>query len=105
MKSAATALRQSVVNSSTALAASIEALDWARIGTELDAHGCATTGVLLSADQCEALAAAYQSDATFRSRVVMARHGFGRGEYKYFAYPLREVVAALRTALYPRLSA
>jgi hypothetical protein len=105
MKGAATALRQSAVNSSTALAASIEALDWARIGTELDAHGCATTGVLLSADQCEALAAAYQSDATFRSRVVMARHGFGRGEYKYFAYPLREVVAALRTALYPRLSA
>jgi hypothetical protein len=105
MKGAATALRQSAVNSSTALAASIDALDWARIGTELDAHGCATTGVLLSGEQCEALAAAYQSDAIFRSRVVMARHGFGRGEYKYFAYPLPELVAVLRTALYPRLSA
>ena len=105
MKRAAAALRQSAVNLSTALAASIDALDWTRIGTELDAHGCATTGVLLSGEQCEALAAAYRSDAIFRSRVIMARHGFGRGEYKYFAYPLPEQVAVLRTALYPRLCA
>ena len=105
MKRAAAALRQSAVNSSDALAASIDALDWARIETDLDAHGCATTGVLLSGEQCEALAAAYRSDAIFRSRVIMARHGFGRGEYKYFAYPLPEQVAVLRTALYPRLCA
>jgi len=105
MKRAAAALRQSAVNSSAALAASIDALDWARIETDLDAHGCATTGVLLSGEQCEALAAAYRSDAIFRSRVIMARHGFGRGEYKYFAYPLPEQVAVLRTALYPRLCA
>jgi hypothetical protein len=104
MTRAATARRQSAVNSTTALAASLGALDWARIAAELDAHGCATTGVLLSREQCETLAAAYQSDAIFRSRVVMARHGFGRGEYKYFAYPLPELVAALRTALYPDLS-
>ena len=89
---------------SRALAAQIEALDWARIAGDLDAHGCATTGPLLTAAQCAALAQTYTSDAPFRSRVVMARHGFGRGEYKYFAYPLPEPVAALRAALYPPLA-
>ena len=87
-----------------ALATQIEALDWARIAGDLDAHGCATTGPLLTAAQCAALAQTYTSDAPFRSRVVMARHGFGRGEYKYFAYPLPEPVAALRAALYPPLA-
>jgi hypothetical protein len=119
MRRIATALRQNAVNSSTALAAAIDALDWARIAAELDQYGCATTGVLFSGEQCETLAAAYQSPhpnpppqagegrvgTMFRSRVVMARHGFGRGEYKYFAYPLPELVAVLRTALYPPLSA
>jgi uncharacterized protein len=66
--------------------------------------GCATTGPLLSADECAALAQSYAADAPFRSRIVMSRHGFGRGEYKYFAYPLPEVVAALRGALYPPLA-
>jgi hypothetical protein len=89
---------------SRALATQIEALDWARIAGDLDAHGCATTGRLLTAAQCAALAQTYTSDAPFRSRVVMARHGFGRGEYKYFAYPLPEPVAALRAALYPPLA-
>ncbi len=83
----------------------IAALDWTRVATELDAHGSATTGPLLAEEECAALAALYASDAPFRSRVVMARHGFGRGEYKYFAYPLPELIAALRTALYPRLAA
>ena len=87
-----------------ALATQIEALDWARIAGDLDAHGCATTGPLLTAAQCAALAQTYTSDASFRSRVVMARHGFGRGEYKYFAYPLPEPVAVLRAALYPPLA-
>jgi uncharacterized protein len=86
------------------LAIPIEAFDWARIAADLDAHGCATTGRLLSAQQCTALAETYAIDAPFRSRVVMARHGFGRGEYKYFAYPLPEPVAVLRTALYPPLA-
>jgi len=86
------------------LAIPIEAIDWARIAADLDAHGCATTGRLLSAQQCAALAKTYATDAPFRSRVVMARHGFGRGEYKYFAYPLPEPVAVLRTALYPPLA-
>ena len=86
------------------LAAQIAALEWTGIAAELDNHGCATTGRLLTAQQCSALATSYASDALFRSRVVMVRHGFGRGEYKYFAYPLPELVAALRVALYPPLA-
>lgn len=86
------------------LAIPIEAIDWARIAADLDAHGCATTGRLLSAQQCTELAETYATDAPFRNRVVMARHGFGRGEYKYFAYPLPEPVAVLRAALYPPLA-
>jgi len=89
---------------SAAPSLAIEAIDWARIAADLDAHGCATTGRLLSAQQCIELAATYATDAPFRSRVVMARHGFGRGEYKYFAYPLPEPVAVLRAALYPPLA-
>ncbi len=71
-----------------------------RVAAQLDAHGCATTGPLLTPAQCAALAGTYASDAPFRSRIVMARHGFGRGEYKYFAYPLPDLVAELRAALY-----
>jgi hypothetical protein len=81
----------------------IAALDWAALSAQLDAYGCATTGALLSAQECATLAAMYVSDDLFRSRIVMARHGFGRGEYKYFAYPLPEPVQTLRTALYPSL--
>jgi uncharacterized protein len=82
-----------------------EALDWAAMASSLDAQGCAVTGPLLTADECAALAGRYAEDKPFRSRVIMARHGFGRGEYKYFAYPLPELIQALRTALYPRLAA
>jgi hypothetical protein len=86
------------------IAARIEALDWERIAADLDAHGCATTGVLLDPDECVSLRDAYAADAPFRSRIVMARHGFGRGEYKYFAYPLPDLVAALRASLYAPLA-
>ena len=79
--------------------------DWARIGSELDAHGSAVLENLISPDECDELAAAYVNDALFRSRVVMAKHGFGRGEYKYFSYPLPDLIAGLRTALYPHLAA
>ena len=83
----------------------LAALDWSESRSALDTHGCATTGVLIGADECAALAGTYPRDELFRSRVIMARHGFGRGEYKYFAYPLPETIAALRTALYPPLAA
>ena len=79
-------------------------IDWERVGTELDARGCAVIEGLVSAADCDSLAALYASDAHFRSRVVMARHGFGRGEYKYFRYPLPALVARLRAALYAPLA-
>ena len=82
----------------------VAALDWRRIGAELDAQGCAIVTQMLAARECIALAQSYAADELFRSRVVMARHGFGRGEYKYFAYPLPDAVARLRTALYPQLA-
>jgi hypothetical protein len=82
----------------------VDALAWERVAQDLDAHGCARVEGLLGADACEALAGLYPLEDRFRSRVVMARHGFGRGEYRYFRYPLPELVSALRTALYPRLA-
>jgi len=82
----------------------IAALDWNRIESDLGDRGYATTGRLLSAAECSSLAAAYEIEARFRSRIVMAKHGFGRGEYKYFKYPLPELVARLRPALYQRLA-
>lgn len=84
--------------------ARIEALPWEAIGQELDARGCAAIERLLTSDECRAMAALYPEDDVFRSRVVMERHGYGRGEYRYFSYPLPALVADLRTALYPRLA-
>jgi uncharacterized protein len=86
------------------LSARVRALDWPRIAADLDAQGCAILPSLLASAECQALAASYGAEERFRSRVVMARHGFGRGEYKYFAYPLPDLVATLRTALYPWLA-
>ena len=83
---------------------SLGSVDWAAAAFELDAAGCAALGPLLTAAQCAALAASYACEEGFRSRVVMARHGFGRGEYRYFAYPLPPVVEQLRAALYPHLA-
>lgn len=80
-------------------------IDWDRVGRELDAFGCAVIPGLLGPRDCAAAAALYERPSLFRSRVVMARHGFGRGEYQYFAYPLPAAVAALRTELYPPLAA
>ena len=87
-----------------ALGQRLNELDWAAIAANLDAHGCATTGPLLTADECVSLAGAYEADGLFRSRIAMARHGFGRGEYKYFAYPLPDIVSELRSMLYPPLA-
>jgi uncharacterized protein len=82
----------------------LNALDWRRISQELDNQGSVVLERLASADECQALAAMYLKDEFFRSRVVMGRHGFGRGEYKYFSYPLPDVIAELRAGLYPRLA-
>ncbi|MEJ8847463.1 2OG-Fe(II) oxygenase [Variovorax rhizosphaerae] len=78
-------------------------VDWEAVGQSLDAEGHAIIEGVLKPAQCEALAALYARDELFRSRVVMARHGFGSGEYKYLAYPLPLLVARLREAFYPRL--
>ncbi|MFB9245243.1 2OG-Fe(II) oxygenase [Massilia antarctica] len=81
-----------------------EAIDWDRIGADLDAHGCAVVQGLLDAQECSAYAGAYDDQARYRSRVVMERHGFGRGEYRYFDYPLPERLAELRTGMYGPLA-
>lgn len=85
-------------------ASHVNGLDWGPIASALDAHGCAVVESLLSAPECTALAACYKNDDLFRSRVVMARHGFGRGEYKYFRYPLPDLIATLRQTLYAKLA-
>ena len=82
----------------------VAALDWRSLGAELDAQGSAVIPQLLSALECRSLAALFVQDRLFRSRVVMARHGFGRGEYRYFAYPLPAQIAPWREALYARLA-
>jgi len=82
----------------------LNALDWRRISQELDNQGSVVLERLASTDECRALAAMYHKDEFFRSRVVMGRHGFGCGEYKYFNYPLPDVIAELRAGLYPRLA-
>jgi hypothetical protein len=78
--------------------------DWDRLSADLNAQGCAVLEKLLPPDECRRLASLYAKEDGFRSRVIMSRHGFGKGEYKYFAYPLPEPVASLRTALYPPLA-
>ncbi len=79
-------------------------VDWAHVQTQLDAKGFAVMPKLLSPGACAGIAAMYPEDNRFRSRIVMARHGFGRGEYKYFDNPLPNPVGALRTGLYPELA-
>ncbi len=83
--------------------ARVAALDWPRIEANLDKSGHAVSGPLLSPAECASIAETYSTDAGFRSRVVMARHGYGQGEYRYFAYPLPDPIEALRRAFYPRL--
>jgi len=75
-----------------------------RIDEALDTQGCAVVRGLMSAQRCREIAALYDDDTRFRSRVVMARHGFGRGEYRYFSYPLPDLVQTLRASAYPHLA-
>jgi hypothetical protein len=81
----------------------VKAIDWEQVLQELDAQGNAKISQVLTADECEELSSLYHRDDNFRSTVVMQCHGFGRGEYRYFKYPLPGIVARLRTAVYPLL--
>src|SRR6266404_2660634 len=89
--------------SPSGIASRVDAIDWTQATNDLDAQGCAVLKGLLSAQECDALASLYPDDKKFRSRIVMSRHGFGRGEYKYFSYPLPELIGELRPLLYARL--
>jgi hypothetical protein len=82
----------------------VSAINWPQLRYSLDANGWAVVPELLSPDECRAVAALFDGGKGFRSHVHMARHGFGRGEYKYFSYPLPEKIAELRTVLYPPLA-
>ena len=82
----------------------IEALDWNHISQDLDSYGNAIIHNLISSNDCDALINLYSEDGIFRSRVVMEHHGFGQGEYKYFGYPLPDIITRLRTILYPHLA-
>ena len=82
----------------------VEAVDWDQVSSSLDAEGNAMIGGLLKPEECREIAGFYNQDDIFRSRVIMGRHGFGKGEYKYFSYPLPDIVQCLRTAVYPHLA-
>lgn len=82
----------------------VRTIDWSAVSADLDAQGWAVMPKLLSAEECDAVAGLYGGTDGFRSHIIMARHGFGRGEYKYFAYPLPPLVEELRTELYPHLA-
>jgi uncharacterized protein len=84
--------------------ARVAAYDWQALAGELDNYGCAVLPKLLSSDECRLVAGLYSDERHFRSHVHMARHGFGKGEYRYFKYPLPDLLGGLRTALYPRLA-
>ena len=87
----------------TPQASRVDPADWTKAEADLDAFGWSLIPGLLPAPECDAIAASYTDDSLFRNRVVMSRHGFGRGEYKYFTHPLPETVQKLRAAFYPRL--
>ena len=87
-----------------AAADGVAAVDWRQVAASLDERGYATTAALLTTEECRGLAALYDRDEAFRSRVVMQRHAFGHGEYKYLSYPLPGAVQALRQAIYPHLA-
>lgn len=97
-------LREASITTTDDADTRLQVFDWAGVADDLDARGCAMLEALLSPHECRALAGFYAHDKLFRSRVVMGRHGFGRGEYKYFGYPLPDAVASLRSAIYPRLA-
>jgi uncharacterized protein len=96
--------RAPIITSAKDIAERVQALDWEPVSQDLDAQGSAMIERLITPAECDALAELYPEDGIFRSRVVMERHGFGRGEYKYFSYPLPDIIDGLRTAIYPYLA-
>lgn len=96
---------QSTIAANEDVVTRLEMADWTNVVNELDAQGWTMLKSLLSPAECRSLADIYDDDSLFRSRVVMAQHGFGRGEYQYFRYPLPPMVAALRSSIYPWLTA
>lgn len=100
----ASATTQSHIASPHNMTDRLSAIDWEQVSHDLDAQGSAMVERLLSREECERIASLYPNDKIFRSRVVMARHGFGRGEYKYFHYPLPDLLEGLRTSMYPYLA-
>jgi uncharacterized protein len=94
----------SPVSTPVSAEARVAAYDWRALAGELGNYGCAVLPKFLSAEESRAIAALYPDESHFRSHVHMARHGFGRGEYRYFKYPLPHLIGGLRTALYPHLA-
>jgi uncharacterized protein len=94
----------SIPSASTSLDARVASHDWSAFTSELGSYGCAVIGQLLEPEECASMAALYSREEHFRSHIHMARHGFGKGEYRYFKYPLPQRVGDLRTLLYPRLA-
>jgi hypothetical protein len=88
----------------TTISKRVDALDWAAINNELDMYGAAAIRPILTSKQCDELIDAYDADALYRTRTIMAQHGYGRGEYKYFKYPLPPTIADLRESLYRHLA-
>jgi hypothetical protein len=99
-----TALAPNAIADTADVAHRIERIDWPAVSAHLDAHGWAMFPKMLTPDECGSIAGLYGDGSHFRSHIIMARHGFGRGEYKYFAYPLPPLIAELRTGLYPHLA-
>ena len=93
-----------VATSDESVESRVQAYDWKKIEVHLDSYGWAMLEGILSPAECGAISGLYEGGGNFRKQIVMARHGFGRGEYKYFAYPLPALIAELRTAIYPRLA-
>lgn len=88
----------------TSAEARISACDWTALAGDLNSYGCAILPNLLTPEECNDIATLYPDGSHFRSHIIMARHGFGKGEYRYFKYPLPDLLGGIRTALYPRLA-
>src|ERR1700756_4713365 len=100
-------VRSSFISSASAVSspkARVAGYDWQALAGELDNDGCAVLPKLLSPEECRTIAALYPDESHFRNHINMARHGFGKAEYRYFKYPLPDLVDGLRTTLYPHLA-